>query len=59
MPKFLLTTSKLCLFLSVFPLLFIEYNKICFLDMINIQQCIYIKLMALEEMIMSHLNYWR
>lgn len=30
MPKFLLTTSKLCLFLSVFPLLFIEYNKICF-----------------------------
>ncbi|UYZ81617.1 hypothetical protein LP123_02350 [Moraxella bovis] len=30
MPKFLLTASKLCLFLSVFPLLFIEYNKIFF-----------------------------
>lgn len=30
MPKFLLTASKLCLFLSTFPLLFIEYNKICF-----------------------------
>lgn len=30
MPKLFLITSKLCLFLSVFPLLFIEYNKICF-----------------------------
>lgn len=30
MSKIFLLISKLCLFLSVFPLLFIECNKICF-----------------------------